>query len=165
MTGIAVRPMRAADAGPVLAIYQAGLDSGNASFETTAPDWPTFDAGRLPGYRYVAVDADDAVRGWIAVSPTSARAAYAGVVEHSVYVDPAARRRGVARLLLDTLIAATEADGIWTIQSGIFPENTASLALHQQVGFRVIGVRERVARHHGHWRDVVLLERRSPVVD
>ncbi|MEH1014786.1 N-acetyltransferase family protein [Micromonospora sp. CPCC 206060] len=164
MSGITVRPMRTDDAGRVLAIYQAGLDSGNASFESTAPDWAAFDAGRLPGYRFVAVDTDDTVLGWIAVSPTSARAAYAGVVEHSVYVDPAVRRRGVARLLLDALITDTEAAGIWTIQSGIFPENTASLALHERVGFRVIGVRERIGRHHGRWRDVVLLERRSPVV-
>lgn len=102
--------------------------------------------------------------GWVAVSPTSARPVYAGVVEHSVYVDPAARGRGVAALLLDALIAATEAAGIWTIQSGIFPENTASLALHRRAGFRVVGTRERVGRHHGRWRDVVLLERRSPVV-
>ncbi|MEU7620339.1 N-acetyltransferase family protein [Micromonospora rifamycinica] len=160
-----VRPMRATDADRVLAIYQAGIDAGDASFETTAPDWAAFDAARLPDHRFVAVDGDDTVIGWIAVAPTSARAVYAGVVEHSVYVDPAARRRGVARLLLDTLIASTEAAGVWTIQSGVFPENTASRALHQRAGFRVIGFRERVGRHHGRWRDVVLLERRSPAVN
>jgi phosphinothricin acetyltransferase len=104
------------------------------------------------------------VIGWIAVSPTSARAVYAGVVEHSVYVDPTARGRGVARLLLDALIASTEAAGVWTIQSGVFGENTASLRLHERAGFRVIGVRERVARHNGRWRDVILLERRSPAI-
>jgi L-amino acid N-acyltransferase YncA len=86
------------------------------------------------------------------------------VVEHSVYVHPAARGRGIGRLLLDTLIASTQAAGIWTIQSGIFPENTASLALHQAAGFRVVGTRERIGRHHGHWRDVLLIERRSPTV-
>ncbi|MFI9639973.1 GNAT family N-acetyltransferase [Micromonospora sp. NPDC051925] len=165
MADITVRALRAVDADRVLAIYQAGLDAGDASFETTAPDWAAFDAARLPEHRFVAVDGDDAAIGWIAVVPTSARAVYAGVVEHSVYVDPAARRRGVARLLLDTLIASTEAAGVWTIQSGVFPENAASLALHQRAGFRVIGVRERVGRHHGQWRDVVLLERRSPTVD
>ena len=164
MADTTVRPMTADDAGPVLAIYQAGLDGGHASFETTAPTWADFDAGRLPEHRFVAVDRDGTVRGWIAVSPTSARAVYAGVVEHSVYVDPAARGRGVARLLLATLIGSTEAAGIWTIQSGVFPENTGSLALHQRAGFRVIGVRERVGRHHGRWRDVVLLERRSPAI-
>ena len=165
MGDITVRPIRADDAARVLAIYQAGLDGGNASFETTAPTWAAFDAARLAEHRFVAVDADDTVLGWIAVSPTSTRAVYAGVVEHSVYVDPAAQGRGVARLLLDALIASTEAAGIWTIQSGIFPENVASLALHDRAGFRIIGTRERVGRHHGRWRDVVLLERRSPVID
>ncbi|MBY8875495.1 GNAT family N-acetyltransferase [Micromonospora sp. PLK6-60] len=164
MVDITVRPMTSDDADRVLAIYQAGLDGGNASFETVAPTWAAFDEGKLPDHRLVAVDADDIVVGWVAVSPTSSRAVYAGVVEHSVYVDPAAQRRGVARLLLDALIASTDAAGIWTIQSGVFPENTASLALHQRAGFRVIGVRERVGRHHGRWRDVVLLERRSPAI-
>jgi phosphinothricin acetyltransferase len=164
MADLTVRPMTADDAERVLAVYQAGLDGGHASFETTAPTWAAFDAGKLPAHRFVAVDGDDTVVGWIAVSPTSARAVYAGVVEHSVYVDPAAQGRGAARLLLDTLIASTEAAGIWTIQSGVFPENTASLSLHERAGFRVIGVRERVGRHHGRWRDVVLLERRSPLI-
>ncbi|KKK00552.1 GNAT family N-acetyltransferase [Micromonospora sp. HK10] len=164
MADITVRPMTSDDADRVLAIYQAGLDGGDASFETAAPTWAAFDAGKLPDHRLVAVDADDTVLGWVAVSPTSSRAVYAGVVEHSVYVDPAAQGRGVARLLLDALIASTEAAGIWTIQSGVFPENTASLTLHQRAGFRVIGIRERVGRHHGRWRDVVLLERRSPVI-
>ncbi|MFI7609510.1 GNAT family N-acetyltransferase [Micromonospora sp. NPDC049366] len=164
MAGITIRPMDADDAGRVLAIYQAGLDGGNASFETTAPTWAEFDEAKLPDHRLVAVDADGAVVGWVAVSPTSSRAVYAGVVEHSVYVDPAAQGRGVARLLLDTLIASTQSAGIWTIQSGVFPENAASLTLHERAGFRVIGIRERVGRHHGRWRDVVLLERRSPII-
>ncbi|MGW3607519.1 N-acetyltransferase family protein [Micromonospora sp. NPDC005161] len=164
MADISVRPLRDADADRVLAIYQAGLDAGNASFETTAPTWAAFNAAKLPEHRFVATDGNDTVIGWIAVAPISGRAVYAGVVEHSVYVDPAAQGRGVARLLLDTLIASTEAAGIWTIQSGVFPENAASLTLHERAGFRVIGVRERVGRHHGRWRDVVLLERRSPAV-
>ena len=162
-----IRPMQAADAAAVLAVYQAGLDSGHASFETTAPGWAAFDAARLAAHRFVAVDDADAVLGWVAASAVSARAVYAGVVEHSIYVDPAARGRGLARALLDELIASTEAAGVWTIQSGVFPENTASLALHRACGFRTVGVRERVARHaarHGRWRDVVLLERRSPVI-
>ncbi|MFJ5597703.1 GNAT family N-acetyltransferase [Micromonospora parva] len=164
MTDITVRPLRDEDAERVLAIYQAGLDAGNASFEITAPTWSAFDAAKLPDHRFVAVDADGRVLGWIAVAPTSARDVYAGVVEHSVYVDPAAQGRGIARLLLDRLIISTEAAGIWTIQSGVFPENAASLTLHERAGFRIIGVRERIGRHHGRWRDVVLLERRSPVV-
>jgi L-amino acid N-acyltransferase YncA len=161
-----VRPMNPADADQVLAIYQAGLDGGHASFETTAPTWEAFDAGKLPGHRHVAVDGDR-VLGWIAVTAVSARPVYAGVVEHSVYVRPATHGRGVGRALLDALIASTEAAGIWTIQSAIFPENTASAALHRAAGFRVIGVREKVGRHPAHanrWRDTVLIERRSPIV-
>jgi phosphinothricin acetyltransferase len=157
--------MTAADAKPVLAIYQAGLDSGNASFEHTAPTWDEFDASKLPGHRLVAVDDGATVVGWVTVSTVSSRAVYGGVVEHSVYVDPAAQGRGVGRILLDALIASTEAAGIWTIQAGIFPENTASRALHRAAGFREVGVRERIARHvsqGNRWRDVVFIERRSP---
>ncbi|MEU4401912.1 N-acetyltransferase family protein [Micromonospora orduensis] len=163
MADLTVRPMSVRDADRVLTIYQGGLDGGDASFEVVAPTWAAFDTTRLPAHRFVAVDGHS-ILGWVAVSPTSTRQVYAGVVEHSVYVDPAAQGRGVGRLLLDTLIASTEAAGIWTIQSGIFPENAASLALHQRAGFRVIGVRERVGRHHDRWRDVVLLERRSPTI-
>lgn len=161
---ITIAPMSEAHAEEVLAIYQAGIDEGNATFETTAPTWQAFDAGKLAEHRFAAVDEDGKVLGWVAASAVSDRCAYAGVVEHSVYVHPAARGRGVARALLQALIESTESAGIWTIQSGIFPENTASLALHQQAGFRTIGTRERIGRHHGVWRDVVLLERRSPAV-
>jgi L-amino acid N-acyltransferase YncA len=112
----------------------------------------------------VAVVAGDRVLGWAAVVPVSDRCAYAGVVEHSVYVHPAARGRRVGSALLTTLLASTEAAGVWTVQSGIFPENLASLALHQRAGFRIIGTRTRIARHHGRWRDVVAIERRSPAV-
>ncbi|WP_371484259.1 N-acetyltransferase family protein [Kitasatospora sp. NBC_00315] len=156
--------MRPEHAEQVLAVYRAGIEEGNATFETTAPSWETFDAARLREHRHVALGLGGEVLGWAAVSPVSARPAYAGVVEHSVYVHPAARGRGVAGALLETLIASTESAGIWTIQSGVFPENTASLALHARAGFRVIGTRERVGRHHGVWRDVVLIERRSPAV-
>ncbi|MFJ6783272.1 GNAT family N-acetyltransferase [Streptomyces yangpuensis] len=148
----------------VLAIYQAGIDEGNATFETAAPSWEAFDKGRLPQHRFAALDDVGAVLGWVAASAVSDRCAYAGVVEHSVYVHPDARGRGVARALLDALIASTEAAGIWTIQSGIFPENNASLALHTRAGFRIIGTRERIGRHRGVWRDVILLERRSPAL-
>jgi phosphinothricin acetyltransferase len=147
----------------VLAIYQAGIDEGDATFETQAPAWPEFTAARLPGHRYVARTGAD-VLGWVAVSPVSGRCVYAGVVEHSVYVHPAARGQGVGRQLLDTLITSTEAAGIWTIQSGIFPENTASVTLHHTVGFRDVGIRERIGQHYGRWRDVLLLERRSPLI-
>jgi L-amino acid N-acyltransferase YncA len=158
-----IEPMTGAHAAAVLAVYQAGIDEGNATFETQAPGWDDFTAARLPGHRFVAITAGQ-VTGWVAVSAVSGRCVYAGVVEHSVYVHPAAHGQGIGRRLLQTLIASTEAAGIWTIQSGIFPENTASLALHQAVGFRVVGTRERLGCHHGRWRDVVLIERRSPVV-
>lgn len=160
--GLAIRPMRGSDADQVLAVYQAGLEDGDASFETAAPSWAAFDAARLPGHRHVAT-ADDTgdLLGWVAASPVSSRSAYAGVVEHSVYVAPGARGRGVGSALLQALIESTEAARIWTIQSGIFPENTASLRMHERKGFRVVGVRERIGCHHGRWRDVVLVERRS----
>ena len=155
--------MTDAHATSVLAIYQAGIDEGNATFETRAPDWQAFAAARLPSHRFVATTAGQ-VTGWVASSPVSGRCVYAGVVEHSVYVHPDARGRGIGRALLEALVGSTEAVGIWTIQSGIFPENTASLALHRAAGFRVVGTRERIAQHHGRWRDVILIERRSPVV-
>jgi L-amino acid N-acyltransferase YncA len=162
--GLLIRPMRAEDAAQVLAIYQAGLDSGQASFETTAPSWEAFDAGKLPGQRHIAADpATGDVVGWAAASAVSSRCVYAGVIEHSVYVHAGHHRRGAGAALLSALIRSAEAAGIWTIESGVFPENTASLALHENAGFRVVGVRERVGCHHGRWRDVVLIERRSRV--
>ncbi|MFE3560471.1 GNAT family N-acetyltransferase [Streptomyces sp. NPDC059193] len=160
-----IEPLTWAHADQVLAIYQAGIDEGNATFEKEAPSWAEFDTARLDGHRFGAIGPDGRLLGWVAASKVSDRDAYAGVVEHSVYVHPDARGRGVARALLDALIASTEPAGIWTIQSGIFPENTASLALHQKAGFRVIGTRERIGLHRGMWRDVVLLERRSPKID
>ncbi|GAA3491397.1 N-acetyltransferase family protein [Streptomyces cremeus] len=159
-----VVPLTPRHAGQVLAIYQAGIDEGNATFETVAPGWEAFDAAKLPEHRFAALDADGTVLGWVAASGVSDRCAYAGVVEHSVYVHPAARGRGIASALLNALVDSTERAGIWTIQSGIFPENAASLAVHQRAGFRVVGVRERIGRHHGVWRDVVLVERRSPAL-
>ncbi|MFI9323183.1 GNAT family N-acetyltransferase [Kitasatospora aureofaciens] len=147
----------------VLAIYQAGIDGGDATFETTAPTWEAFNASRLPEHRLVALDGDR-VLGWAAVVPVSDRCAYAGVVEHSVYVHPDAQGRGVGLALLTALLDSTDAAGIWTVQSGIFPENTAGLALHTKAGFRIVGTRERLGRHLGRWHDVVLVERRSPTV-
>ncbi len=156
--------MLADDADRVLAIYQAGLDSGDSSFETRAPAWQAFDTSKLPEHRHVAVEvASGEVIGWVAASPVSDRCAYAGVVEHSVYVQSRARGRGAGAALLHALIESTEAAGIWTIQSGVFPENVPSLRLHQRAGFRVVGVRRRIGCHHGRWRDVVLVERRSDI--
>ncbi|OKK16172.1 phosphinothricin acetyltransferase [Streptomyces sp. CB00455] len=164
MTDVRIEELLPEHAEQVLGIYQAGIAEGDATFETQAPDWAAFDKAKLPDHRFVAVGDDGRVVGWVAASAVSDRCAYAGVIEHSVYVHPDARGRGVARALLDALISSTEAAGTWTIQSGIFPENTASLTVHVRAGFRVIGTRERIGRHHGVWRDVVLLERRSPNV-
>jgi phosphinothricin acetyltransferase len=144
------------------AIYAAGIATGDATFETDPPSWEEFDAGRLRDHRLVAVEAGDVV-GWAALSPTSARACYAGVVEHSVYVAESARGRGVGLALMEALVAGANAAGLWTIQTSIFPENAASVALHARVGFRIVGRRERIAKLNGVWRDTLLLERRSPV--
>jgi L-amino acid N-acyltransferase YncA len=159
-----VAPLTDAHADEVLAIYQAGIDGGDATFETAAPTWAAFDAAKLPDHRFVALDPDGRVLGWVVAARVSDRCAYAGVVQHSVFVHPDARGRGVASSLLGALIESTEAAGVWTVQSGVFPENTASLALHRRAGFRVVGTRERIGRHHGVWRDVMMLERRSPAI-
>ena len=158
--------MARADWPQVRAIYAAGIATGDATFELEAPEWADWDGAHLPAHRLVAcADDDDArVLGWAAVVPSSGRCVYAGVVEVSVYVDPAESGRGVGRMLLAALIDSTEAAGIWTISAGIFPENVASLALHERLGFRRVGVRERLGQHRGRWRDVVLLERRSPTI-
>jgi phosphinothricin acetyltransferase len=159
---VRIEPMRPEHGAAVLAIYQAGIATGNASFETQTPDWPTWDSKHLPDHRFVALE-NNTVRGWIAASPTSDRCVYTGVVEESIYIEPLARGRGIGVRLMETLIASTEAAGIWTLQSGVFPENEASLKLHTRCGFRVVGVRERIGQHDGRWRDVLFLERRSNV--
>jgi L-amino acid N-acyltransferase YncA len=163
-SSVVITEMNSAHADGVLRVYQAGIDSGDATFETVTPTWTEFDAHHRPDVRFVALSEEDSVLGWLAVSWVSRRPVYAGVAEVSVYVSPDATRRGVGRALLDAAIEASEAAGIWTLQAGIFPENVASLALHHAVGFRTVGVRERIGRGDGRWRDVVLLERRSPNV-
>lgn len=161
---VTVRPMSAADWPGVRAVYLEGIATGSATFETTAPDWEAWDGAHTPGHRLVAVGGDDAVLGWVACSPVSHREVYAGVLEVSVYVADGARGRGVGTALLRELVRSTEEAGVWTLQAGVFPENTASLALHERHGFRAVGTRERLGRHGDTWRDVVLLERRSAVV-
>lgn len=158
-----LQAMRPDDWPAVRAIYQAGIATGDATFETAAPGWDAWDAGHLAGHRLVATLGGRVV-GWAALSPVSERCAYAGVAEASVYVATAAGGQGVGRALLERLVGGAEAAGIWTVQAGIFPENTASLALHRRCGFRTVGVRERLGKLDGRWRDVVLLERRSPLV-
>jgi phosphinothricin acetyltransferase len=144
----------------VRAVYQEGLDSGHASFETVAPDWPTWDAAHFPHPRIVA-ERHSVVVGFAALAPVSRRAAYRGVAEVSLYVAAAARGEGIGRALLNGLIERSESSGIWTLQASIFPENEASMHLHEACGFRLVGRRERIAQHDGKWRDTVLYERRS----
>ena len=158
---VRITPMTIEHAEQTLTIYQVGLDTGDASFETTAPTWDQWDTRHLPVHRFVACDRHGKVLGWIAASPVSSRCVYSGVLEHSIYVHPEHQGRGVGRVLLAAYIAATEAAGIWTLQTGIFPENTASLALHQHAGFRTVGRRDRIGQHHGQWRDVLLIEHRT----
>lgn len=156
---VAVRTMAAEDWPAVEAIYAAGIATGNATFETATPPWETWDRAHRADLRFVAV-CDGRVAGWAAASPVSERCAYAGVVEDSVYVDPSCQGRGAGRALLTALIEAADVNGVWTVQTGIFPENTASVGLHLASGFRVVGRRERLGMLAGVWRDVLLLERR-----
>ncbi|MFK4759903.1 GNAT family N-acetyltransferase [Microbacterium sp. ZW T5_45] len=163
---IHVRVMTPADWPWVEEIFAAGIAGGEATFETTAPTWEQFDTGKVPDPRLVATGQDGRVIGWAAASPVSTRAAYRGVIEHSVYVNPARQGEGIGRMLLAAFVEAAEDSGVWMIQSSIFPENTASLRLHARAGFRVVGTRERISRsllgpHAGTWRDTVLIERRS----
>lgn len=157
-----IGPMSVADWDAVRSIYLEGIATGNATFETEAPDFAVWDSSHLSDHRIVA-RRQGAVIGWAALSPVSERCVYGGVAENSVYVAAAEAGRGVGRRLLIALIKGAERDGIWTIQTGIFPENVASLALHQRCGFRIVGRRERLGMHHGVWRDVLFLERRSSV--
>jgi L-amino acid N-acyltransferase YncA len=159
---VEIRDLRPLDWSEVARIYEEGILTGNATFETELPSWEAWDAGHLQEHRLV-VTLDGTVVGWAALSPVSDRCCYAGVAEHSIYVAESVRGLGLGRQLLAALIASTETGGIWTLQSGVFPENEASIALHLALGFRVVGVRERLGRLHGVWRDVTLLERRSEV--
>jgi L-amino acid N-acyltransferase YncA len=145
-------------------VYGEGIATGNATFETEVPSWEAWDSSHLFNHRLVALR-DGEVVGWAAVSPVSDRCVYGGVVENSVYVAETARGQGVGQRLLEELIASTEAAGIWTIQTGIFPDNEGSIRLHERVGFEVVGRRKRLGKLHGEWRDVLLLERRSEIVD
>jgi phosphinothricin acetyltransferase len=161
--GVVVRAMTAEDWPDAARIYTEGIATREATFETTAPAWADWDAAHTREHRWVAT-IDGAVAGWVACSPVSTRCVYAGVLELSVYVAATARGRGVGSALLGALVDSTEAAGVWTLETGIFPENTASLALHVKHGFRVVGTRERIGQMDGVWRDTVLLERRSALV-
>jgi L-amino acid N-acyltransferase YncA len=159
---VTVRDLRQDDWPAVRAIYEDGIRGGNATFETETPSWERWDAAR-PELRLVA-ERDGAVVGWAALSPVSDRCCYEGVGDVSVYVAESARGSGVGRTLLEALVERSEQSGYWTLTAGVFPENEASIRLHKACGFRQVGVRERLGELRGVWRDVVLLERRSPVV-
>jgi phosphinothricin acetyltransferase len=159
-----IEPLAPAHWDEVVRIYAEGIATRLATFETEVPTWEAWDRAHLEAHRFVARDAGR-VLGWAALGPVSDRCVYGGVVEDSVYVGEDARGRGVGRELLEALVASSEQAGIWTIQAGIFPENVASVRLHERAGFRIVGRRERLGRLDGAWRDVLLLERRSPTVD
>ena len=154
-----IEPLRETDWPRVAAIIGEGIATRNATFETAVPTWADWDASHLENHRLVAVD-EGRVVGWAALLPYSRRAVYAGVAEVSVYVAEHARGAGVGLALLESLVASARTGGLWTLQAGIFPENEASLALHRSLGFREVGVRERIGQLDDEWRDVVLLELR-----
>ena len=159
--GAELREMTEADWPQVAAIWAEGIATGQATFETEPPSWAVFDATRRPEGRFVA-EHDGAVVGWAALAPVSSRPCYAGVAENSVYVASSARGLGVGTALMRALVTAAAAAGIWTIQTSVFPENAASIALHERVGFRIVGRRERIAELGGVWRDTLFLELRLP---
>ncbi|HEX8118939.1 MAG TPA: GNAT family N-acetyltransferase [Pyrinomonadaceae bacterium] len=161
---IALEKMLPAHWPGVRAVYEEGLATGDATFETEAPVWERWDASHLRACRLVALAEGGRVAGWAALSPVSARKVYAGVAEVSVYVGEKFRGLGVGRALLEALVRESESEGIWTLQAGIFSENAASVSLHESCGFRTVGRRERVGKLKGRWRDTVLLERRSQTV-
>ena len=154
-----VRPLHPDDYPAVAAVFAEGIATGLATFETEVPGWDEWDAAHLPDHRFVA-ELDGEVVGWIAVVPYSRRAVYRGVGEESVYVAERARGRGVGRALLETVIESAREGGLWTLQAGVFTDNGPSLALHRALGFREVGIRERIGQLDGVWRDVVLLELR-----
>lgn len=144
-------------------IYERGIASGNATFQTAAPAWEEWDKGHVKNCRLVAMQ-EGRILGWAALSRISVRPVYAGVAEVSIYVHPDARGKGIGSLLLKALIAESEQQQFWTLQAGIFPENTASIRIHEKHGFRLVGRRERIGQMNGIWRDTVLLERRSDTI-
>lgn len=155
-----ILPMSPSDWPDVRTIYAEGIATGEATFETSVPEWERWDRSHLASCRLVA-KSNGATVGWAALSPVSSRKVYEGVAEVSVYVASAARGKGIGRRLLDTLVQASESHGVWTLQASVFPENAASVALHGACGFRIVGKRERIARQNGVWRDTFFLERRS----
>jgi len=155
-----IREMTQQDSFRVLEIYQMGIDTRNATFETSVPSWDEWDSNHLKHSRFVYTD-NEKVLGWVALSPVSARSVYNGVAEISIYIDKNSHGKGIGSLLMDRVIVSSEDHGIWTLYSSIFPENTATIRLNEKFRFRMIGTREKIAFMDGKWRDTILLERRS----
>lgn len=163
MSKVVIELMAADDWLAVRAVYLEGIATGDATFETEAPSWETWDSAHLSFARLVTRDGEDVI-GWAALSPVSQRNAYSGVAEVSVYVAAHSRAKGIGKALLERLIQESERNGIWTLQAAVFPENAATLALHKGLGFREVGRRDRISKLNGNWRDTILLERRSEIV-
>jgi L-amino acid N-acyltransferase YncA len=157
---IMIREMSESDGERVLEIYKMGIETGNATFETEVPTWNDWDSKHLPHSRFVSA-INGKIVGWAALSPVSARSAYIGVAEISIYVDTGFIGKGIGSPLMERVVQSSEEKGIWTLTSSVFPENSATLRLHEKFRFRIIGVREKIARLGGKWRNTILLERRS----
>lgn len=158
-----IRKLSAEDWQQVKSIYEKGIETGNATFQTSAPSWEDWNLSHLASCRIV-IENDNRLIGWAALTPVSSRCVYAGVAEVSVYVDPEQSGKGIGLLLLNELVKQSEAEGIWTLQAGIFPENKASIRIHEKAGFRILGIREKIGKQNGIWRDTALLERRSRLI-
>jgi phosphinothricin acetyltransferase len=163
MEAVTIKPMQQEHWEQVKQIYESGIATGIATFETTAPSWEKWNDVHLTFARLVAVDNNEVV-GWAALSPVSSRCVYGGVAEVSVYVADKHKGKGIGKLLLQKLIKESESNGIWTLQAGIFTDNVASVKLHEKVGFRVIGHREKIGKLNDIWKDNYILERRSKIV-
>ncbi|MFP7254657.1 GNAT family N-acetyltransferase [Terribacillus goriensis] len=159
MKSVLVREMVRSDWECVRDIYKRGIDGGNATFETNTPTWEQWNNSKLQ-YGRLVVEIDKEIVGWVALSPYSSRQVYKGVVEVGIYIDPDFQGNGIGSALIESVLNVCEKKGVWTVQAGIFPENVASLALHQKFGFRMVGRRERIAQLNDKWRDVMLLEKR-----
>jgi phosphinothricin acetyltransferase len=156
--------MQPEDTAKIIDIYQQGINGGNATYEKTAPTWEGWDSKYLKVCRFVLENEANEAVGWCALLPVGERACFKGVAEVSIYLDGSVQGKGLGKMLLKKLILDSEENGFWTLQAGIFPENEASIAIHEKLGFRVVGRRERLGELNGVWRDVVLLERRSAIV-
>lgn len=160
---IRIRKMTEDDWNKVAEIYKEGINTGNATFEVNVPTWETWDNAHLKACRLIAED-DGAIAGWAALTAVSGRCVYAGVAEVSVYVGEKFRGKKIGKQLLENLITESEKENLWTLQAGIFPENIPSIKIHEELGFRQIGHREKIGKMNGVWRNTILLERRSSVV-